>query len=790
MDDRVDKGSVMDTRWSWVAGTTAIGLALLRLGRLVRPSSEGAPWQVAVLAAAILGILITWIVTGRGSRIVANAGAFVIVLLRITSPDTLIGGIVPTSATFSDMAAELAIGYDLVRFGVAPVAPVAGLVVILAAIFWALGMFMTWALDRRKRFLAMTPPLLFYLQLAIIDQTTSSALWNVAPLGVVGLGLAAVAADERVSHRPVAGRPRVPAGQALHTAGVVVAAIVIALVGMRYATAAIPPAGLIDWRNHASIGGGLLAGVSYNLFTDIRQDLISPSDTPVFTARVEGDIDRSQLYWELITLEDFDGENWIPKVREVHQPTDVTWEDPDLAFFGPTQPVTADITVQSLRQNYLPVLYSPTWLGSDSSLFNDSYLVRTDGSIRFDLLTWRGLSYEEVALVPKPDLDVLASTGGRLTPIFQEAADRGAFVGEATATPETRRPSSLTDLLDLPALNPIIRTRARELTQDGTSAFEKALLLESWFRDPAVFTYSTDIKPGHGAGDLTDWLFTTDSPNYRTGYCEQFATAMAVMARTIGIPSRVVIGFGPGDTQSDGTIIVRDRNAHAWVELWMNNQGWVRFDPTPRSDRSNPSTASFVGFDPRDYIPPPPEEIDQPAERAAQTPRDFNPDFGERPTPPGSPFGSTTHNPLELFTPTRVAILLLLLLLAAAPTAKAVRRRRRMKRLSEGDVSAAWDEIVDRLTDLGSGPTTDQTPLEVAATVHGGLVPLAERVTEYAFAPRHRVEASGVAEAAASFAETERYLTTINPPIERLRAALRLSSLLRRRAAHDRPRNS
>ena len=171
------------------------------------------------------------------------------------------------------------------------------------------------------------------------------------------------------------------------------------------------------------------------------------------------------------------------------------------------------------------------------------------------------------------------------------------------------------------------------------TAFEKALLLEAWFRDPNEFTYSIDIDPGHSARDLADWILDEDSPNYRTGYCEQFATAMAAMARSLSIPSRVVLGFTPGEVLADGRIVVRGKNAHAWVELWMNGQGWVRFDPTPRGDGINPSTnfnAVGVGFDARNFIPDPEDLIDPTDPGATGQPTNPDgPDFEDAPIPLG-----------------------------------------------------------------------------------------------------------------------------------------------------------
>jgi hypothetical protein len=267
------------------------------------------------------------------------------------------------------------------------------------------------------------------------------------------------------------------------------------------------------------------------------------------------------------------------------------------------------------------------------------------------------------------------------------------------------------------------------------------LILESWLRDPGEFTYSSEVSTGHSSLDLADWLLDPESRNYRTGYCEQFATAMAVMARTLGLPSRIVLGFTPGDVQaqSDGSevIVVRERNAHAWVELWMDGQGWVRFDPTPRSDGANQSlSVTSVGFDPRDYIPQPDEPDGaqnpggSPGEREPLLPEidvtagDSTPDLR-----PGGGFG------LPVWAWWMVA---LMALSSSVPGFKLVRRRRRLSRIRTGDVTAAWEEIIDRLRDLGERIEPSQTPLEIAASTHVDLLPLATMYTAatYGGSPR------------------------------------------------------
>ena len=152
------------------------------------------------------------------------------------------------------------------------------------------------------------------------------------------------------------------------------------------------------------------------------------------------------------------------------------------------------------------------------------------------------------------------------------------------------------------------------MTARTSTDFERALILEEFFRNAGGFVYDASASTGHSSLEMEDWLLVPSSRNYRSGYCEQFASAMAVMARVLDIPARVVIGFAPGttQTQSDGTevIVVRARDAHAWVELYLEGQGWVRFDPTPRSDGSNPATAASVGFAPTEYLPAPADPSD------------------------------------------------------------------------------------------------------------------------------------------------------------------------------------
>ncbi len=339
------------------------------------------------------------------------------------------------------------------------------------------------------------------------------------------------------------------------------------------------------------------------------------------------------------------------------------------------------------------------------------------------------MTYTVTSDVPVPDLDVLSRTDDGLPSIvFQGAIDKDDFESqESPVAIEVRELEDAERFLELPAeLNTRIGALAVENTRGLETDFEKGLALEAFFRTPGHFVYSTAIVPGHGASVLSDWLLDPTSENYRIGYCEQFSTSMAVMARTLGIPSRVVLGFTPGTLLEDGRVVVRDRNSHAWVELWMPSQGWVRFDPTPRGDGVNPATLADLPFDVADYLDVPDAvapQLDLDSQGSALF-RDDEFDIPERIIAAAG--GSDTATGPRLpgwLTPIGLAIVGLF---GLVPAIKWARRRQRMRRLEAGDIGAAWIEIVDRLTDLGDGPAISTTPLEFARRTDPVMRPLAE----------------------------------------------------------------
>ena len=136
--------------------------------------------------------------------------------------------------------------------------------------------------------------------------------------------------------------------------------------------------------------------------------------------------------------------------------------------------------------------------------------------------------------------------------------------------------------LQLPSdLDPRIVDLAETVTTEGASVLEKASLVETYLR--TNHAYSLELTWDPRGQPLSTFLFEA-----RSGHCEYFASSMAILLRTVGIPTRMVNGFLAGEYNSIGdSYIVRQSDAHSWVEVFVPGQGWIEFDPTPPDPNRN-----------------------------------------------------------------------------------------------------------------------------------------------------------------------------------------------------------
>jgi hypothetical protein len=128
------------------------------------------------------------------------------------------------------------------------------------------------------------------------------------------------------------------------------------------------------------------------------------------------------------------------------------------------------------------------------------------------------------------------------------------------------------------ALPPTVPTRvhrlAADITADITNPYDKAKAIEAYLR---TYPYTLDVPPAPQDGDIADYFLF----ELLTGYCDYYATSMVVMARSVGLPARMVSGYAPGSyIPSAAEYVVRLADAHSWVEIYFPGIGWVEFEPT------------------------------------------------------------------------------------------------------------------------------------------------------------------------------------------------------------------
>jgi HAMP domain-containing protein len=336
---------------------------------------------------------------------------------------------------------------------------------------------------------------------------------------------------------------------------------------------------------------------------------------------------------------------------------------------------------------------------------------------------------------------------------------------------------------ELPRTLPdVVRSRARAVTQGATTPYDRARMLRDYFRG-GQFTYDPNVN-------LTDAISGTQAfLDAKRGFCVQFASTYALMARSLGIPARVAVGFTPGDLHAaTGRYSVTNYEAHAWPEIWLAGVGWTnQFDPTPPSALPG---GSDLPNDTAGAVAPPPPAAGTVPTTVQTAPSDTGvPNTAPAPVPAPNavPVGASDSG--RSLTTLALWVLLLVLIvaavIAAVPLAKHVRRRARRRRIDPGGrVAGAWEEAVDRLRELGRPAPRTTTPSEHArasTTTVGepaarslGAVADAHTAAQFGAAPATDADAD------AAWDDLDEFTGALGrhlPLTTRLRARLRLAPL-------------
>jgi transglutaminase-like putative cysteine protease len=349
------------------------------------------------------------------------------------------------------------------------------------------------------------------------------------------------------------------AGWAIRAGCLAAAASLLAAVALTPAVSRSEGRGLLGWRGGLGNSGSGARQVP-NPIVDLHTRLLTENSTPVFKVH-----STAPSYWRLTSLDAFTGQDWV----STNSYRSFAGRLPGALAVPPgTRVVQQQFQVQQLGSVWLPDAFTPVAVSGVHHVSYDA----TSGSLITSHPTSNGLTYSVESYQFLSALD----------PAQLKAAGPVAATG------------SLARYVQLPNTVPTsVYNLAKSITANETTEYGKALALQNFFLGPS-FTY--DLTPptdGYGISALTTFLFQT-----RTGYCQQFAGAYAVLARAIGLPTRLAVGFATGKSDGHSNYAVTDADAHTWPEVYFGPRfGWLPFEPTksyvnPTSEGYAPSTAS------------------------------------------------------------------------------------------------------------------------------------------------------------------------------------------------------
>jgi transglutaminase-like putative cysteine protease len=641
----------------------------------------GGPWFFAIATAA----LVPPAVFALGERrrwhplaILAGIGALgVLLAVLIDDPSDTVAGI-PTASALSQLGHDLSHAPHVLRSATVPVDPV-GAALVLGAVAVFVIAILTELLARRldAPIGAIGPSIALYVAIAALGAgrwaptTACYALVVIAYL----ISLQYVEATARRTWFQAGHHRR---SQAVN-GGVAVGALVVALaiaIGP-----AFPGARGRPWLNYRSLGSGQGSSI---LKADSPLVSIGAKLNPKNPNREVFTVESPQPFrWRVIALDTF--ENGKDDWRVDSTPKSLS-HLPGATKHPGAKLVKQHFQLSGIDAYWVPAAYRPVEVKiKNASVLPESSTIYIDTGVLADL------SYNVESEVVKPSVAQL------------EAVTTDDLDGQRK---NTRLPDNFPDR---------VRKEAIRVTADAKTPYGKALALQNYFQDPEIFTYDLQPQLGTSTQALVNFLFKVHA-----GFCEQFAAAFGEMARSLGLPTRVAVGYETGDLRSDGKYHVTERQAHAWPEVWLGRDiGWYAFEPTP--GRQDPATGNG-------------RQGGGQGATATTTPTTTATGTSVPVTKPGStdttpknrvkvepPSGSDTKSgkgtsgwsrALVALVVLTIALLIALIVLVVAAWRRT--RRRRYDPDARRRVLGAWTEALERLAAAGVQPRPSATALEFA----------------------------------------------------------------------------
>ncbi|PAK94245.1 transglutaminase [Brevibacterium casei] len=624
------------------------------------------PVLVAVALIVAVGAIFRSIAGLRatGTAVIAQCVAGVYAVLILCVPDTMLFGVIPTGDSFVAVIDLLSSGVSDLYASTPPAASTPGFTAMLTIAFTLITILIDGLVSDLRAPKVSGVLLLVLWMIPVFFAPAEVRWWHIAAVLAAFLLLIL--------------SPYFPAAKWRGGLTALVAGAVAVILGIGLPTI-LPTVPTLPDR--ASNNQGDLTVT--NPFLDLRSDLGDRDDSTLFSYTTTAEEPEPI---RLTSVNSFDGQTWAPTPFGLDQfaiaSEGLPWPEGLPRNNGYTEE-RIDVTIGDYDQQYLPTPYAPQqpqglnrrWIYDEESLTIVGNGERSAGQ-----------QYSMEYLSITPDVEDLR-----------------------TATPVNS--SQFETELEVPAsLPPSVQQTAEDVTAGASNQWEAAVLLQAYFRS-GEFEYSLDA-PEQASGDaISDFL------TEKKGYCVQFSSAMTIMARTMGIPARIGVGFAGGTESGDG-YDVSMQDSHAWPELYFEGAGWVRFEPTPGGPAGAPpawTLADGSGESTDEETEESASPTEEPTESAAET----APAETEEPTTEETDAAAQPASADYSTIVWALVIAALVLLLLAIPAIwRMILRSRRTG--SPVDVERVWTEIRALATDYGQSLDPSRTLRHDELVLAGG----------------------------------------------------------------------
>lgn len=633
-------------------------VALWPYTHVIAAGSWTAVSLTAILLVCVVGIIARTLL--RGIRPVARQCLTLLAqlvtvgstLTLLLVPHTALLGIIPTPATgaaFARLAAEAA---NDVYTGTAPLKDAPGIRAVIAVAFAVVAILLDHLISERLAVLTIILASAVGATPMLITFGDPNVIWFIALAIVILLVLRQAHAAEPSTPPPT------------------VAAAIIGIAAVSTAVLVGPAVPV------SATFQGPVSSVAVDANLRLGDDLRRPDPVQVLSVATAG---GTAPYLRLATLSRFTGDIWRPDLWDT-RPVANGFGEPEWSEDLTGEERVTSIRVLTLSSKRLPLPYPATAItglaGSWEAMLENRTVVNPTSNAQ-------GQDYTVTSAAVTPSREQISASSAGGAPVFAE------------------------DLEEVPA---IVSELAREVTASAATDYERLLALQSWFRSDFSYSLETPVNEdfdGTGAEAVAAFL------QARSGYCVHFAGAFALMAKSLGMPVRIVIGYLPGtltdEKRGDENVYaVSSDQLHAWPEVHFDGIGWVPFEPTASLGVPTDFASASAGGGSGDA----PEVTDQPtsAPSAAGT---SAPTTAPAEDPAETPGASTLRSLQAL--PIVLGAIGVLLLLLVPMALRRVRRARRVSKAHDGDAQAAWEELRDTMLDLGLDPDPAQSPRRRAA---------------------------------------------------------------------------